>query len=56
MLGVKVGELAGRFSDSTFVAVLTSFLLYSGLLFAGWPTELRRVERLGQAIREAQAS
>ena len=35
MLGVKVGELAGRLSGSTLVAALTSFLLYSGLLFAG---------------------
>ena len=35
MLGVKVGELTGRISSSTFVASLTSFLLYSGLLFAG---------------------
>ena len=35
MLGVKVGELAGRLSGSTLVASLTSFLLYSGLLFVG---------------------
>lgn len=35
MLGVKVGELAGRISGSTFVASLTSCLLYSGLLLAG---------------------
>ena len=35
MLGLKVGELAGRLSDSTVVAVLTSCLLYSALLFAG---------------------
>ena len=27
MLGLKVGELAGRLSDSTVVAVLTSCLL-----------------------------
>ena len=35
MLGVKVGELGGRLSGSTLVASLTSFLLYSGLLFVG---------------------
>ena len=35
MLGVKVGELAGRLSGSTLVASLTSFLLYSGLLVVG---------------------
>lgn len=35
MLGLKVGELAGRLTDSTLVASLTSCLLYSGLLFAG---------------------
>lgn len=35
MLGVIVGELAGRLSGSTLVAALTSCLLYSGLLFAG---------------------
>ena len=35
MLGLKVGDLAGRLTDSTVVAALTSCLLYSGLLFAG---------------------
>ena len=35
MLGLKVGELAGKLTDSTLVASLTSCLLYSGLLFAG---------------------
>ena len=34
MLGLKVGELAGKLTDSTVVASLTSCLLYSGLLFA----------------------
>ena len=35
MLGLKVGELAGKLTDSTLVASLTSCQLYSGLLFAG---------------------
>ena len=35
MLGVKVREVAGRLTGSTLFPALTSFLLYSGLLFAG---------------------